>query len=137
MSEFLDINSISIVYNGDVLVQAPNTYKAFLESLRNKEGISNKELAKRTIWCGDFPILNRNDYIEQLKKNGKGVLEYIDGTKYEGEFKDDLYNGYGSIIFSNGNKYEGEFKNGVIKGKGKFIWSDGKKYEGEYNDFII
>ena len=36
MSEFLDINSISIVYNGDVLLQAPNTYKAFLESLRNK-----------------------------------------------------------------------------------------------------
>ena len=34
--------------------------------------------------------------------NGQGTLTWTDGTKYEGEFKDDLANGQGTITFVNG-----------------------------------
>ena len=53
-------------------------------------------------------------------------MEFIDGTKYEGDFKNDVYDGIGVLTLKDGKKYEGEFKEGKIKGKGKFIWEDGK-----------
>ena len=74
MSEYLDLKEVAIVYDGEVLASVPNTYKAFLECLRDKVGISNAQFAKRTIWCGDFPLLTRDDYIRLLKKKG---IEYI------------------------------------------------------------
>ena len=56
--QYLDLNSIAIIYDGDFLASVPSTYKAFLECLRDKAGLTNDEFAKRTIWRGDFPILN-------------------------------------------------------------------------------
>ena len=62
MSEYLDLNSISIVYKGEIIGTVPNTYKAFLEYLRDKVGLSNQEFSKRTIWHGDFPILEKKKF---------------------------------------------------------------------------
>ena len=45
-SEYLDLSAVSIVYQGEFLSSAPKTYKAFLESLRDKEGIANENSAK-------------------------------------------------------------------------------------------
>ena len=126
MSEFLDINSISIVYNGDVLVQAPNTYKAFLESLRNKEGISNKELAKRTIWCGDFPILNRNDYIEQLKKKGQAGRLEINIIKNE-EGEDNLFGDTDYKQYLEMTEPEEEIKIKLVKEEPKIVEEEKKE----------
>ena len=67
-------------------------------------------------------------------KHGQGTLIYCDGTKYEGEFKDDNRHGQGTIIDSNGNKYEGEWKDNKIHGQGTIIDSKGPKYEGEFFD---
>jgi len=53
------------------------------------------------------------------KKNGKGIVEYQNGTFFEGFFKGDLANGYGKI----NNKtylYEGNFLDGQKSGKGMF-----------------
>ena len=85
MSEYLDLNAVAIVYDGDFLASVPNTYKAFLECLRDKVGLSNAEFAKRTIWRGDFPILNRNDYINLLKKKGMEGIFQIDLVENDGE----------------------------------------------------
>jgi hypothetical protein len=43
-----------------------------------------------------------------------------DGTKYEGNFKDDAPHGYGRKIFSNGEYYEGYFIEGKAHGNGMF-----------------
>ena len=52
--QYLDLNSIAIIYDGDFLASVPSTYKAFLECLRDKVGLTNEDFAKRTIWLGDF-----------------------------------------------------------------------------------
>ena len=89
--EYLDLSSVAIVYRGDFLSNAPSTYKAFLECIRDKEGISNAEFCKRTIWRGDFPILNKDDYLRLLKIKGiEGIFE-IDLVENENDEDENLF----------------------------------------------
>ena len=48
--------------------------------------------------------------------NGKGKRTNIDGTTYEGDFRDNLYHGQGTYTFEDGTFYEGEFKNHHFNG---------------------
>ena len=88
--------------------------------------------------------------------NGQGILTWTDGTKYEGEFKDekmtgqgtfthkdykyvgefkdDKFNGQGTLTYGNGNKYVGEFKDDERNGQGTFTMPNEDKYVGEFKD---
>lgn len=51
------------------------------------------------------------------KKEGYGVLTWPNGIKkYEGEWKNDLYEGKGKYTEKEGYFYEGEYKNGKRHG---------------------
>ena len=89
MSEYLDLTSIAIVYDGDFLMSVPKTYKAFLEGLRDKAGLTNEDFKKRTIWRGDFPILCKKDYIRLLKTKGSEGIFQIDLVNNEDDEDDD------------------------------------------------
>ena len=76
MSEFIDLDSIAIIYDGDYLSSVPNTYKAFLELLRDKAGLSNEEFKNKTLWRGDFPITCKKDYIKAIKTcKNEGIMQ--------------------------------------------------------------
>jgi hypothetical protein len=49
---------------------------------------------------------------------GKGVHRWIDGTRYEGSFKDCLKHGFGKEYFANGDTYVGNYQNGKPDGYG-------------------
>ena len=108
MSEYLDLKEVAIVYDGEVLANVPNTYKAFLECLRDKVGISNAEFAKRTIWCGDFPLLTRDDYIRLLKKKGIEYIFQIDLVQNEDD--ENLFGDNDYIKYLEGQEQEEEIK---------------------------
>ena len=55
------------------------------------------------------------------EKNGIGLLILNNGTRYEGEFKNDKKNGDGELIFSDSAKYKGSFKDGFFNGYGWWI----------------
>eukprot|EP00826_Nyctotherus_ovalis_P038780 TRINITY_DN3654_c0_g1_i3.p1 TRINITY_DN3654_c0_g1~~TRINITY_DN3654_c0_g1_i3.p1 ORF type:complete len:180 (-),score=4.65 TRINITY_DN3654_c0_g1_i3:798-1337(-) len=77
-----------------------------------------------------------------------GVYLYADGSKYEGEFRDNMRNGFGTLMgncegtyyFTNGNAYVGEWKDEKREGKGmdvgdclgKITYANGDRYEGEW-----
>ena len=76
MSDLIDLDSIAIIYDGDYLSSAPNTYKAFLEALRDKAGITNEEFGNKTVWRGDFPITCKKDYIKAIRKcKDEGIMQ--------------------------------------------------------------
>ena len=108
MSEYIDLNAIAIVYEGEFLANVPNTYKAFLECLRDKVGLSNENFAKRTIWCGDFPLMNRNDYIRLLKKKGVEGIFQIDLV--ENEDDENLFGENDYIKYLDNQEQEEEIK---------------------------
>jgi len=68
------------------------------------------------------------------KKHGQGIFTYSDGDMYEGKFKDGLRHGQGTMIFTGKDKYEGEFKDGKKHGQGTYTYSEGRKYVGEWKD---
>ena len=41
--------------------------------------------------------------------NGKGVFSWNDGTKYDGEFKQNKFHGTGNFHWNNGTKFEGKW----------------------------
>ena len=40
--------------------------------------------------------------------------------------------GIGLFVWKDGSKYYGNYKNNVKEGKGKFVWPDGKCFEGNF-----
>ena len=76
-------------------------------------------------WCDD-------------NKNGRGRILYVDGTLYEGNFKNDEYDGYGTLKaqpqydYEVSSEYVGEFENGIKHGKGKETKKSGEIYDGDF-----
>ena len=74
-------------------------------------------------------------------KDGKGIETYADGSKYIGDFKENMKNGEGEliIILENGQKnvYQGKFKEDLIWGKGIYKYYDNKEYIGEWENSEI
>lgn len=71
----------------------------------------------------------RND-----KKEGRGTYTWSDGTRYEGEWLDDKKDGRGTLTRENGERYKGEWRDDKKEGRGTFTWPDGVHYEGEWLD---
>jgi hypothetical protein len=66
----------------------------------------------------------------------KGVRNYENGDKYEGEFTNRQFNGKGTYTYANGDKYEGEFVNGKFTSKGTFTCSNGKQFTGNLENKV-
>ena len=76
MSEQINLDSIAVIYDGDYLSSIPNTYKEFLELLRDKAGLTNEESGNKTLWRGDFPITCKKDYIRAIRKcKDEGIMQ--------------------------------------------------------------
>jgi hypothetical protein len=63
-----------------------------------------------------------------------GVYVGEDGSRYDGEFKDDNFNGHGTLTFTDGTKYVGEFSDGKFSGQGTYTWPSGDEYVGHWKD---
>ena len=74
--------------------------------------------------------LQKKSYSEYLTfRNPKNhLLHYI------GQVSDDKANGYGIAVFDTGSRYEGEWVNNLRQGEGSFYWPDGEYYKGEYDN---
>ena len=71
--------------------------------------------------------------IEGSCVNGKGTYIMVNGTKYDGEFKDG-YPTYGTETFPDGARYRGTYENGIFHGKGSITYPDRGRYIGEFKN---
>ena len=92
-------------------------------------------------WLDDQPMGKGTEYFidgssfvgifeNGLKKNGKFL--WNDGSYYEGDIKNNLFDGKGKFHWKEGREYIGEWKNGKMNGKGVMNYLDGAKYEGDF-----
>lgn len=67
-------------------------------------------------------------------KHGYGILKNTEGTvTFEGWFANDVKQGKGCETFLDGSRYEGDYKNGLKDGFGTYEFGDGTKlYEGHF-----
>lgn len=70
----------------------------------------------------------------QDQKNGYGEVQWASGDRYEGNYRDGLYDGKGKYSYASGEVYEGEFKEDYMHGKGRMAYPNGDWYEGDFKD---
>ena len=68
----------------------------------------------------------KGDYKDGLR-DGKGRLEFIDGTVYEGQFENNKMHGYGKIFYKDGSIYQGNFRHNLRDGTGISRTRDGSQ----------
>jgi hypothetical protein len=62
---------------------------------------------------------------KKIPKDGKGKYEFMDGTFYNGEWKNSKFHGHGALRYAKKkggrvrSTYVGEFKEGSMHGKGE------------------
>nr|XP_061791044.1 ankyrin repeat and MYND domain-containing protein 1-like [Nerophis lumbriciformis] len=76
------------------------------------------------------PSQSRKDSLE--KRQGFGVQEFPDGSKYEGEFFNGLKHGKGKYTWRSGEFYEGSFYKDYRHGDGMYCWPTGNKFIGKF-----
>ena len=71
-------------------------------------------------------------------------MNYPDGRRYEGEYKDNKRDGYGIMTYQDGgfyqegSRYEGEWKNDKRNGQGVMTYlDDGRSLEGEFKEDVF
>lgn len=68
-------------------------------------------------------------------KHGKGIMHFIDGSKYEGDFEYDEIHGKGKFFYQSGEYYIGQFSCGIQHGSGAlYTMNDAKIYDGKWLD---
>ena len=82
---------------------------------------------------GTYIWSNGSKYNGEWKNNsmdGQGTLTDSNGGKYVGGYKNDLRHGLGFVTFGigewEGDKYLGEYKNDLFHGRGTYIFSGGQ-----------
>ena len=65
------------------------------------------------------------EYNASGEREGRGVMRWVAGTVYEGEWKAGKMEGRGVARYADGDVYEGEWKAGEKEGHGVVRWADG------------
>ncbi|MGD1152905.1 MAG: hypothetical protein ABR911_08555 [Syntrophales bacterium] len=49
---------------------------------------------------------------KKIVMDGQGTINFVNGAKYVGQFRNDEYHGQGTLTIPTGEKYVGEWKDG-------------------------
>lgn len=71
---------------------------------------------------------------QKVRLDGKGILSFPNGDRYEGDFKDGVATGIGEYFFKAGSSYKGQVNRGRIEGFGRFVFVNGRVFVGEHRD---
>ncbi|KAL3047085.1 hypothetical protein OYC64_021333 [Pagothenia borchgrevinki] len=66
------------------------------------------------------------------RRQGLGVQEWPDGSRYEGEFVNGFKHGNGKYTWRNGEFYEGSFYKDYRHGDGVYCWPTGHRFTGKF-----
>lgn len=65
---------------------------------------------------------------------GFGTIKFPDGSIYQGQTENGLFNGKGRMTHANGDIYQGQWVDGKAHGLGTFIDTKGSLYDGQWVD---
>ena len=124
-------------FNGFGVVIQPSGLKIIGQFEPEKEdgirGIFSPYLKSGT-WYIDDSIVDHKElgFDDRGFKRVDNKELWIDGTYYEGNFKDGKYHGYGRLVLEKSLYYEGDFFNGKMQGEGTYYYGNSGKMEGTF-----
>ena len=85
------------------------------------------EYENKSIYYGEWNT-------ESDQRYGRGIQYWVDGSRYEGYWRNDKANGKGMLFHADGDLYEGDWLDDKAHGFGTYTHVDGAKYEGAWKD---
>jgi serine/threonine protein kinase len=73
-------------------------------------------------------------FVNGIPANGRGIMLFRSGNRYDGGFRDGKRNGCGTLTFANGRQYMGQFQNDHFNGQGVWVSGNGDRYIGAFKD---
>ena len=129
-------NNFEICKNADLKFRNNSVNKQIIKLKIENQNEINYNARKKKYKDGNYEGIIING-----KRELRGVMNYKNGGKYEGQWRNDKRHGKGIFISQNYNnpkligiKYEGEFNNDKIEGYGIGKYSSGETYEGEWKN---
>ncbi|CRH01310.1 conserved Plasmodium protein, unknown function [Plasmodium relictum] len=116
-----------------IKVESPK--KKILEYKQNeskKECINYNNISVSTVTLSDGSVYTGTMLDNKL--HGRGVLKYVNGDVYEGEFSNGKKEGKGKWTDKEGNSYDGYWKEDRKHGEGVYKTFDGLIFEGSFNN---
>ena len=107
---------------------------------RNKEHGRGKLMTadrRRIIYEGEFErgrMQGHGTYYYAQADNSRALSKDGLGSRYIGEFKENMRNGTGKYFLPDGSVYDGTWREGMMSGRGIFTWPDKSVYDGEWKD---
>lgn len=98
-------------------------------------GVGTKSAGR---WTGHYVYSDPNRLRFEGDENARGVIVWVNGDRYEGDFREGKRTGRGILTFGRGewegDRYEGDFQDGARTGRGIYTWANGDRYEGDFRD---
>jgi hypothetical protein len=69
---------------------------------------------------------------QEGKIQGLGTMDFPNGDRYSGEWRNHMRQGKGRYKFATGDEYIGAFQANQMEGQGTMTYLDGSKYEGQW-----
>lgn len=79
----------------------------------------------------DKPLSRCDCELAGGKIGERAVVAYTDGSRYDGQFRDNRFHGHGIVQYANGMRYDGEFRDGLPNGYGTFT-GNGQTFAGNW-----
>lgn len=76
----------------------------------------------------------RGNRIKGFIPHGRGVMRYVNGSVYTGQWKNGTMHGNGTIEWSEGSLYVGQWAHGKRSGYGTYTWANGDRYVGQWKE---
>ena len=99
------LNNSNIFYEGNLRFGRLEGNGKLMLNMIDEETAKQTEIINNTLYKGEF---------KNNKVNGKGILYYSDGYRFEGNFSDGVSNGYGKLFKNNNVIKEGVWINGLV-----------------------
>jgi hypothetical protein len=123
------------VFRGDCLVEREVVHDTMTSPDRMKQKAqANKK--KSVFSSSGKKVFGEAIPIQGFKRHGGGSYWYPNGSRYEGQFIENMRSGWGTMFYADGERqngiYEGEWLQGEANGKGAFYFASGKIEMGKY-----
>lgn len=76
----------------------------------------------------------RGSRIKGYLPHGRGMMRYLNGSVYTGQWENGKMHGNGRIVWEDGAVYSGQWVHGKRTGHGSYTWSNGDRYVGEWKE---
>ncbi len=83
---------------------------------------------------GSFSGWFRGDRIRGYLPHGRGIMRYLNGSVYSGQWHEGKMHGNGAIRWEDGSSYMGGWERGKRTGNGSYTWANGDRYVGGWRD---